>query len=119
MIIDQRVSRRRDKVPTVPQVLRRVPDQLDNLGRSDERIAFLINLEVLVSDQIEQNRVERRGGGELVGALVAGTHQGLRRGPGKEGLVLAVGKKQTHADGGGGPVADVRNTTQNGAARPP
>jgi len=70
MIIDERVPRRGDEVPAIAQLLGSGPNQLDDLGRANQRVSLLIQLEILVSDKVEEDRVKWLRPRCLMGAVI-------------------------------------------------
>ena len=72
VVVDQRVLGRGDEVARVAQLARGVPYPLHDLGRAHQRIAFLIDLQILVGDQVPEHRVQRLRARHLVGGVVPG-----------------------------------------------
>ena len=59
MVVDQRVLRGGYEGAGVAEVLGGVPDELDHLGRADQGVPLLKNLQVLVGHEVEEHGVER------------------------------------------------------------
>jgi hypothetical protein len=109
MVVDQRVSRRGDEVAAVPEILGRVPDQLDHLRRSDHRVPLLVQLKILVTDEIKEHCVEWLRTGELVGPVVARADEDVGRRVGEITIVLTIHEEEVHADARRIPLERVRH----------
>ena len=96
----------------IPEPVRGLPDALHHFGRIGERVAFLLNTEILVPDHVEQDRIERRVPGRLMFGEVPRADERLR-GIVEIAVVFSVDEQQIHADRGRRGFEDVRETEQD------
>src|SRR4051812_30984917 len=117
VIVNEGMSRRAYEISGVAQILGRVPYQLDHFRCSHHGVAFLIDLEILVGNEIEQHGIQRRPT-NLMGAVVAGPDQHVLGRLGEVAIILPVYEEQIDADGWWSSLQHVGYSEQERDTRP-
>ena len=118
MVVGERVPRAGHEHPPVTEIRRHLPHPLHDLRRDGERVAFLIDLQVLVPHHVEEHRVEGLVPGRLVSREPARSDQHLVR-VGEVAEVLPVVEQQVHTHGGRALLEGVGDAEQHGHAGRP
>ena len=114
VIVNERVPGRGDEIAAIAQLLGCAPDQLDNLGRADQGVSFLIQLKILVRDQVEEDRIEWLRAGDLMGAVVPRANENIRWGLGEVAVVLSIHEEEIDPGSGRSTLQHICHAQQKG-----